>query len=599
MIAPEIVKNSIAVLPLENFSADSENEYFSDGMTEEIINALSKIEGLKVTARTSSFAFKGVKEDVRVIGNKLGVATVIEGSIRKSGKRVRITVQLIRTDNGFHIWSQNFDRELADIFALQDEISLLVADKIRENFGHMEVSDSLVTEKTKNTEAYQLLLKGIYHFKRKDFDDIQQALRYFQQAVQLDPNFAEAYSYIGETYLHYTGFNLITTKEGYQKAREAVSRALKIKTSEARAHKVMAYIHLFYDWDWEGTIASYNQAIANGLTSDNEFITYYYIFLQKDYVRAIKVAKENIARDPLHVISHWQLGLCYYFAGRFEDARQAFEQSLQQDDMFSEAWRWKGVVLGYLGRFEEAFAAIDKALAITNGEGLAVLDRLIVKILANEREGIVEVIERTEYLDPCDPAILYSLLNMPKEAVAYLERGYQEKSVMMVTLKHFWIWDTIRDDEGFQRIYRKMDFDEQQAHKTNLHSKLLQKDNSARLSSNEAALTTDALYALLNQEDVVANQELSLRSLAEAIDLHPNKLSWLLNQQMGKNFNEFINHFRLEIFKRKAVDPANRHLTLLGLAYESGFSSKSVFNDYFKRAMGITPRAWVKTHANV
>ncbi|MDF9797931.1 TolB-like protein [Catalinimonas alkaloidigena] len=208
-----MTENSIAVLPLENLSSDPENEYFCDGMNEEIINVLSKIKGLKVTARTSSFAFKGLKEDVRIIGNKLRVASVIEGGIRKLGKRVHIAIQLIRTDNGFHIWSDTIDRELSDIFLLQDEISLLVADKIRESFGHFEIGDHLVTNKTNNTEAYQMVLKGSYYFKRKDLQDIKKALLYFQEAVRLDPEFAEAHVYMGETYLHYAGFNLISTDE--------------------------------------------------------------------------------------------------------------------------------------------------------------------------------------------------------------------------------------------------------------------------------------------------------------------------------------------------------------------------------------------------
>jgi TolB-like protein/AraC-like DNA-binding protein/Tfp pilus assembly protein PilF len=594
-----MIPNSIAVLPLENLSSDPENEYFSDGMSEEIINALSKIQGLKVTARTSSFAFKGLKEDVRIIGNKLGVASVIEGSVRKAGKRVRITVQLIRTDNGFHIWSENFDRELADIFALQDEISLLVADKIRENFGHMEISDHLVSAKTDNSEAYQKLLKGSFHFKRKDLEDIKKALAYFQEAVQLDPDYAEAHAFIGETYLHYAGFNLISTEAGHNQARAAAEKALEIDETEARAHKVLAYVKLFYEWDWEGTITSYNRAIAGGLTNENEFITYYYIFIQKDYEQAIRIAKENVVKDPLHVITHWQLGLCYYFAGRFEEAVQAFEQSLQQDSDFSESWRWKGVVLGYLGRFEEAHSAIDRALSITKGEGLALLDRLTVKILQKEHTGVVEEIEAMQHLDPCDPAALYSLLNMPDKAVAWLEKGLEARSVMMVSLKHFWIWDNIRKDAGFQRIYQSMQFHEQKALKADPRSHQLLEDGVAKLSPEEIVKVTEAIHQLLMDEANVTDQSLSLRSLAGAVHLHPNKLSWLLNRHLGKNFNELINQYRLEIFKKKAMDPANRHLTLLGLAYESGFNSKSVFNDYFKKSTGLTPKAWMKAQAKV
>jgi TolB-like protein len=292
-------QRSIAVLPFDNLSSDPENEYFSDGMAEEIINALSKISGLKVIARTSSFTFKGRMEDVRIIGNKLGVASVIEGSIRKAGNRVRIAVQLIRTDNGFHIWSETFDRILQDIFELQDEISLLVADRIRENFGHMDIEDQLVSSKTDNPEAYDLFLKGSHHFKRKDLLDVKEALNLFVKATELDPNFTEAYAYIGETYLHHAGFNLISAKEGFKKSREYAQKALTINPQDMRAHKVMAYVHLFHDWDWDAAIKSYNQADAGGLTNEIDYITNYYIFIQKDYDLAIAIARENQARDPL------------------------------------------------------------------------------------------------------------------------------------------------------------------------------------------------------------------------------------------------------------------------------------------------------------
>ncbi|QCK14284.1 hypothetical protein DCC35_05755 [Mangrovivirga cuniculi] len=184
-----INQKSIAVLPFENLSSDPENEYFSDGMTEEIINALSKIEGLEVTARTSTFVFKNIKKDIRHIGNELGVELVLEGSVRKSGNRVRITTQLIRTDNGFHIWSENFDRQLDDIFSLQDDVSLLIAEKIRENFGHLSFEDHLVKSQTTNIQSYQAFLKGRYFLKKWNLHDIAKGADYFEKSTILDPNF--------------------------------------------------------------------------------------------------------------------------------------------------------------------------------------------------------------------------------------------------------------------------------------------------------------------------------------------------------------------------------------------------------------------------
>lgn len=592
-------KKSIAVLPFVNMSADPENEYFSDGITEEIINALTTIEELKVIARTSSFAFKNKHIDIRTIGQQLGVSTILEGSIRKANNWVRITAQLIDTADGAHLWAQNFDREMNNIFALQDEISLLIADQIRENFGHFNIRTITKGMPTKNTDAYEALLQGSYYLKRKDFEDIKKALGYFQQAVTLDPQYAQAYAYIGETYLHQAGFGMLSNTEAHGKARIAAKKALSINHQEPLAHKVLAYIHFFFDWDWDAALFQYNKAIENGLPNQNEFISYYYIFIQKDYDRAIHVAQQLLDTDPLHVIGHWQLGLCYFFAKRFEEALQAFDNALMIDGDFGEAQRWRGLVLGYLGKFDQAQQAIHRALDISGGEGLARLDLLMVKILMGKKKEVIAEIKQTSYIDPMDPAMLYTMLDMPDEATAWLERGYQERSVMLVTLKHHWIWDNVRSDKRFQAIYDRMNFTEQSNYRPSSIKTLVISEKTA---SSSVLMTPEEIEQYLipldrsmTEEQLFLDSSLSLRQLAEHIDLHPNKLSWLLNEQVGKNFNEYINAFRLKVFKTKALDPNNSHLTLLGLAYESGFNSKTVFNAFFKKVEGMTPRRWVKS----
>ncbi len=596
-VLPE--NKSIAVLPFVNMSADSENEYFSDGITEEIINALTTVEELKVIARTSSFAFKNKNIDIRTIGQQLGVSTILEGSIRKANNWVRITAQLIDTTDGAHIWSQNFDREMDNIFALQDEISLLIADQIRENFGHFNIRTITKEAPTKNTAAYEALLQGSYYLKRKDFEDIKKALDYFQQAVALDPHYAQAYAYIGETYLHQAGFGILSNTEAHGKARIAAKKALSINEQEPLAHKVLAYIHFFFDWDWDAALFQYNKAIENGLPNQNEFISYYYVFIQKDYDRAIHVAQQLLDTDPLHVIGHWQLGLCFFFAQRFEEALQAFDNALKIDVDFGEAQRWRGLVLGYLGKFDDAQLSIQKALDISAGEGLAKLDLLMVKILMGQKKEALAEIKQTDYIDPMDPAMLYTMLKMPDEAIAWLERGYQERSVMLVTLKHHWIWDNIRSDERFQVIYDRMNFADQSNYRPSPIKTIVIPEkpatSTALMTPEEIEQYLVPLHQSMANEQLFLDASLSLRQLAEHIDLHPNKLSWLLNDQVGKNFNEFINAFRVKVFKTKALDPANSHLTLLGLAYESGFNSKTVFNAFFKKTEGMTPRKWVKS----
>jgi TolB-like protein/AraC-like DNA-binding protein/Tfp pilus assembly protein PilF len=594
---------SIAILPFVNMSSDPDNEYFSDGITEEIINALTKDKALKVIARTSSFAYKGKNIDIRTIGKQLNVATILEGSVRKIRNRVRINAQLINANDGIHLWSKNFDRELEDIFALQDEISLLISDQIRENFGHFEIKEPSKTQPTKNIEAYEVFLKGSYYLQRKDFDDTKKALSCFQEAIQLDPNYAEAYAYMGETYLHFAGFGLLSTAEAHAKARSAAKKAIQLNEEEARAHKVLAYIHFFYDWDWNAALQEYNKAIACGLPNQNEFITYYYIFIQKDYDRAIKITQEVLETDPLYIINHWQLGLSYYFAGRHEEALVAFDGALKLEPNYGEALRWRGVVLAYLNRFEEAIASINKALEVSNGEGPANYDLLVVKTLMGKKEEVLASIDQTAYLDPVDPAMLYTLLDMPDEAIEWLEKGYQERSVMMVTIKYFWIWDNIREDARFKAIYDKMNFREEERTTIALSSKTITKKevintSTSLMEKEDIDKYLQLLKQKMQEEQVYLDASVSLRSLGSTLDLHPNKLSWLLNEQLGKNFNEYINTYRLKAFKEKALMPQNDHLTLLGLAYESGFNSKTVFNAFFKKMEGTTPSRWVKAQRN-
>jgi len=444
-------ERSIAVLPFVNMSNDPEQEYFSDGITEEILNSLAKMQGLKVAGRTSSFYFKGKNEDIRSIGEKLDVKMVLEGSVRKAENQVRITAQLINVEDGFHLWSETYDREMKDIFAVQEEIANHIVEKLK-----LQVSDKLSDKsRPQNMQAYELVLKGSY-FILKGFEHLEKAMGYFQKAVELDPDYAEAYAYIGELYLYYIGF--MSTSDAFAKARTAAQKAISLNENESRAHKVLAYIHLFYDWDWEGTLSEYNKSIQHGQLDHNEFITYYYVFVKKDYDQAIKISKQILETDPLRIENHQQLGMCYYFAAQFDDALGSFNNALELQPNYSEALRWKGVMLGYLGKFKEALNSIEKSLAITNEEGPARIDRIRIKIFMGKKDEALKLIKSEVFVDPVDAAELYALLKMPDETISWLEKGYSQRSVLMISLKYFWIWDPIRNDPRFKKIYNRMNF---------------------------------------------------------------------------------------------------------------------------------------------
>lgn len=451
-VAPSLTDEpSIAVLAFENMSTDPEQEYFSDGISEEILNALANMEGLKVAGRTSAFSFKGKNEDIRSIGNKLGVNMVLEGSVRKFDDQVRITAQLINVADGYHLWSETYDRELKDVLAVQLEIAGHIAEKLK-----LQVSQPVNREVgTSNPEAYESLLRGVYFFE-KGYSFKTKAMEAFQRAVELDPDYALAHAYIGETFLHYAGMETLTTPEAYTQVRIAAEKALSLDDREPKAYKILAYVYLFYDWNWKKAIEYYEKALAYGLPEENEFITYYEIFVNKDYDRAVAVAERKLETEPLDPEKHWQLGMCHYFAGQFREALAAYNGALELDPSYHDAQHWKGAVLAYLGRFEEAETAYAQAGELTQQAGLA--DLLMLQVLKGEKEAVLEQLKTAEFGDPVSPAILYARMEMPEEAVQWLEKGYRERSLMMITLKYSWIWDPIRKDPGFQEIYERMNF---------------------------------------------------------------------------------------------------------------------------------------------
>ncbi len=455
----DIQERSIAVLAFENMSGDPEQEYFSDGISEEILNALVQVDGLKVAGRTSAFSFKGKNEDIRTIGEKLDVKMVLEGSVRKSGNQIKVTAQLINVEDGFHIWSETYNRKLEDIFTVQEDIANRIVEKLK-----LQIQKPAKAGRgTDNLEAYDLFLKGIY-FHSKDFLSAKKAMGYFEKAIELDPDYAEAYALISEMYIVYAGYGLMPPAEAYALARDAAQKALRLNKQEPRAHKALAYVYFTSDWNWETALAEFNKAVEYGLPVPDQFITYYDVFLNENYDHAVRLSEQMAEIDPLNIEMFWHLGLMNYFSGRFEDALISYNNALELDPNYSEGHRWKGVVLGYLGEFEEANLSIEKALEITQGQGPANFDLLVLKIQMGKKDEVLQTLNEWEklggYITPMDPAMLYALLDMHDEAIYWLEKSFQERAIMTVSLKFYWIWDSIRDDPRFIEIYNRMNFPE-------------------------------------------------------------------------------------------------------------------------------------------
>lgn len=586
---------SIAVLPFVNRSADPNNEYFSDGITEEIINALAKIKGLKVTARTSAFAYKNKPADIREIGRQLGVVNLLEGSVRKSGNKVRIIAQMINAEDGTHLWSRRFDRELADIFELQDEISLLIADQIREHYGHFEVQEHLVEAPTKNIKAYDLYLKARYNHLKWDNEGITNAIRYYQECIAIDPNFA--LPYFGISYC----FSMRASFGGISDLLEISEQYLN-QGFQLDQHSDLGYFSkgtlLFWGrWDFKQGAEAYIKALAINPSNTEAEEGLIELYTAVGYFElAQKHAQHILALNPLSSNHHYTLSNIYYLTGNYEAALKASETALEVDSGFTHAIGMKQQCLLALNRPEELEALLNSnPLADWPNECRALLHHKQGTLAPGRVKELLST-PRTEKpinLFPWDLFLLVAT-RATNDALSHLKGMVTQHIGQYVNFQHMPLLRPLQELPAYLQLVAEIFA----AHKL---------PPSIEGPSTETASSRDLIEAeeipgllkqlqhIMEEEAPYLSSDLSLRHLAERLDLTANKLSWLLNEHVGQNFNAYVNHFRLLQFQQLALKPENSHLTLLGLAYESGFNSKTVFNAYFKKSTGMTPRAWVKS----
>jgi adenylate cyclase len=454
---------SIAVLAFKNMSADPLQEYFSDGISEEILNALAKITELKVAGRTSSFSFKNKETDIRTIGDKLGVSMILEGSVRKSEDKLRITVQLINVADGYHIWSEQYDREMKDIFAIQEEIANNIVTKLQ--LTVLKPEDVAPIQPTNSIEAYDLYLKGLYAMAR-DVEGVSDALIYFEQAIELDPEFALAYAGKGDAYLSSSSFGLIPIDKALLEARKATKKSILLDPTQAEGHKLLAYIHLFYDWDWESAKSEYEQAIELGYPSPNKFITWYEALLYQNYKQAIIDAQGILDRDPLSVDARWQLGLCYYLGEEYYKAIESFETCLELNPDHSEAYRGIGISYRQLAMYEESEQALEKAMQISQGRGPAAMDMLTVLGASGQKEKLrgtldyLHELNKQQNVPPIVFALGYAYLGDMDEAFKWLDATYNERFLWLLSIKSAPEWDVFRSDPRFDELVVRMNFPE-------------------------------------------------------------------------------------------------------------------------------------------
>ncbi len=587
--------HTIAVLPFINMSASDENEYFSDGITEEIINALAKIADLKVTSRTSSFSFKGQNKPINEIGNELNVSTILEGSVRLAGNQMRITAQLVDVVDDFHFWSETWDRELENIFEIQDEISLIIADKLREHLGHFEIQEQLVEKQTDSIDAYEYSLKAKYLRNKWNPEDVKKAISLYQKALDLDPNhykshlgLADSYSFLGTT-----GF--MPFEEAWGLTIKYTNQAHELNSHSSGVHYQLSNQAFFIECDYGKSLREMKKAVEinPNNAAAQQFLSFLYI-IAGDREKSNDHLAIALCLNPLSEETHFFKAYFHYMIEDYPRSLELLDNCLRANDKNIPAHSIKPLCLLKLGRFDEVITYFDTIPAdvVIGGEktGAIGLAYSLKKDTTNASRYLeklsVQAKEANGYTADSYLFMMAAVSGDKDKAFAWVVQAIENNSSLLLLRYTDPLVAPIKDDPRYDAlkntIYRTETIEEPVRQKT----ALLNADTASKYSSR--------LIDYISTNKTYLNPDLTLRDLAKQIDIHPNHLSWILNQSIGLNFNEFINQYRIEAFKSNAKAQENENLTIEGLAYESGFNSKTVFNTYFKKETGLTPKQFLK-----
>ena len=457
-----MLDSSVAVLPFHDLSPGGDHEYFADGLTEELMDRLARIEGLRVAARTSSFAFKGRSDDVREVGRHLGVASVVEGSVRMVGDRLRITVQLVSTADGYQLWSESYDRTLDDVFVVQADIARAVASTLGGRFLGPEVHMAEAPIPV-DTEAYDLYLRGRFAWHRRTEEGLRAAVSHFTDAVRLSPGYTPAWVGLGDAWGVLGFYDYVPPAEAFPQAEVAARRALALDPENASAHATLGYVALYHRWDAPRAEREFQQAIAlaprystghqwyaNLLTASGRFA---------EAEGSMRRAQEL---DPLSLIANAALGWVRFFAGRYEEALEQCRRTLELEPDFELAYLWSGWALDALGRHDEALDELRKAERLSGGSGIvrASLARLhAIRGEPGDARRILEALEGSEeYIPSYEMGKVHLALGEPELAMEWLERAFQERSHSMVFLAVDPQLEGLREDPRFQALVERVGF---------------------------------------------------------------------------------------------------------------------------------------------
>jgi serine/threonine protein kinase/tetratricopeptide (TPR) repeat protein len=453
---------AIAVLPFVNASPDPDNEYFSDGMTDELITALTKVEGLRVASRTSVFALKSQREDIRAIGIRLNVSAVLEGTVRKAGNRLRITVQLSNAGDGRTLWSERYDREMADVFAIQDEIAQTIVRTLRTTLLG-DIGDTTSVRYTENVKAYGLYLKGRFWWNRRTQADIAEGVRYFDQAIAEDPSYALAYSGLADSYALDLDYRGVPVMEGMERAKAMARKAIALDETLAEAHTSLGWVTFIYDWDWPAAEREFSRAIQLNprYSTARQWYAWFLVAMGR-FDEALAEGRAAIDLDPASVSIRRSLGWLQYYARQYEPALDNLRRALTMNPTAEESHRLLGLVYLQQGLYDDAAASFKEAMASSDYDVMAFAGLGHVAARRGRMDEAQAVLHelhersKTSYVSPVALSGLYVTLGQADAAFEWLEQAYRERRGWLAYLKIEPMLEGVRNDPRFSRLVERM-----------------------------------------------------------------------------------------------------------------------------------------------
>ena len=463
LTSPKQIK-SIAVLPLKPLVADSRDESLELGMADTLIARLSNIREINVRPISAVRKYAGLEQDALAAGKEQKVDAVVDGQIQKSGDKIRVTVRMMRIEDGVPLWTSQFDEKMTDIFAVQDSISKRIAEVLVAKLS-AEERERLAKSYTENTEAYHLYLLGRYHLNRLTDDGFLKSLDYFQQAIEKDPNFALAYAGVAYSYNALGGFNVRPPKEVYPKAKSAAVTALNLDPLLAQVHTELAMVNLTYDWDWSAAEKEFKRAIEiNPSDSDAHYYYAYYFAFMGQFDNAIAEIRKAQELDPVSLVKLTGVAQILLMGRRYDEAIKECRKALEMDPNLGFAHWLLGLAYMYKGSYEPAILALQKSIPLSADSPDEPASLAHAYALSGKRMEARKILEelkqqaKRKYISPGTMADLYGVLGEKDEAFALLDKAYDERDNMVVLLKVEPMYDPLRSDPRFANLLRRVGF---------------------------------------------------------------------------------------------------------------------------------------------